>query len=56
MYTKYTAAIRYETGKYASETGDAVASRKFRKKYHKLNESTVREFRKEYKDIITKSA
>ena len=55
-YAKYSPIERYDIGKFASETGDAAAVRKYRKKFPRLNESTVRGFRKKYQQIISKSA
>ena len=40
--------MRYQIGKFAGEMGDTAAVRKFRNKFPKLNESTVRGFRKKY--------
>lgn len=51
-YKKYTPKDRYRIGKYASETGSTAAVRKFKDKFPKLNESTVREFRKKYQDQL----
>ena len=47
-YRKYSPGDRYIIGKYANETGSTAAVRKFRSKFPNLNESTVREFRKNY--------
>ena len=37
---------RYKIGKYAIENGSAAAVRKFKSNFPKLNESTVRDFKK----------
>ena len=54
-YAKYSSNDRYEIGKFASETGDAAAVRKYQKKFGKLNESTVRGFRKKYQQKVLTS-
>ena len=51
-YAKYSADVRYEIGTYASEVGDAAAVRKFERSFPKLNESTVRGFRKKYQHVL----
>ena len=44
-YIKYTPQDRYKIGKYGSENGPAAAARKFKSRFPKLNESTVRSLR-----------
>ena len=39
-------------GKYASETGTSAAIRKFRPDFPKINESTIREFKKKYEEEL----
>ena len=39
-------------GKYASETGTSAAVRKFRPDFPKINESTIREFKKKYEEEL----
>ena len=39
-------------GKYASETGTSAAVRKFRPDFPKINESTIREFKKKYDEEL----
>ena len=51
-YKKYSPKDRYKIGKYANDTGSTAAVRKFKDKFPKLNESTVREFRKKYQDQL----
>ena len=55
-YAKYSRTVRYKIGKYAGEVGDAAAVRKFGARYPKLNESTVRGFRKQYQLKLKESA
>ena len=45
-YKKYTNEQRFEMGKFASENGPAACVRRFKTVFPKLNESTVREFKK----------
>ena len=47
-YTKWTEENRYIIGKYASETGNTAAVRRFKKKIPRIKESTLREFKKNY--------
>ena len=39
-------------GKYASETGTSAVVRKFRPDFPKINESTIREFKKKYEEEL----
>ena len=39
-------------GKYASETGTSAAVQKFRPDFPKINESTIREFKKTYEEEL----
>ena len=39
-------------GKYASENGTSAAVRKFRPDFPKINESTIREFKKKYEEEL----
>ena len=39
-------------GKYASETGTSAAIWKFRPDFPKINESTIREFKKKYEEEL----
>ena len=47
--------IRYQIGKFAGEMGDVAVVRNFKNKFPKLNESTVRGFRKKYQLILKRS-
>ena len=47
-YKKWADENRYAFGKYASEHGNAVAVRHFKKGFSKIKETTVREFKKKY--------
>ena len=51
-YKKYTDEDRYEIGKYASENGSAATVRKFKSDFPKLNESTVRDFKRKYEERL----
>ena len=44
-YFKYKPEDRYKIGKYGSKNGPAAAVRKFKSRFPKLNESTVRSSR-----------
>ena len=46
-YKRYT----NQMGQYASETGTSAAVRKFRPAFPKINESTIRKFKKKYEDL-----
>ena len=39
-------------GKYASENGTSAAVRKFQPDFPKINESTIREFKKKYEEEL----
>ena len=39
-------------GKYASENGTSAAVRKFRPDFPKINESTIRQFKKKYEEEL----
>ena len=39
-------------GRYASETGTSAAVRTFRPDFPKINESTIREFKKKYEEEL----
>ena len=39
---------RFQIGKYAAENGTAVLVRKYRPNFSKINESTIREFKRKY--------
>ena len=54
-YVKYTPEDRYKIGKYGSENGPAAAVRKFKSRFPKLNESTVRSLRQKYQYELTRS-
>ena len=54
-YVKYTPEDRYKIGKYGSENGPAAAVRKFKSRFPKLNESTVRSLRQKYQSELTRS-
>ena len=43
---KYTEEDRYKIGKYANENGSAATVRKFKSAFPKLNECTVRDFKR----------
>lgn len=49
-YTVYTPKNRAEIGKYALENGNKMARQKFLAAYPSLNESTVRDFKKAYRE------
>ena len=51
-YKKYTDEDRYKIGKYASENGSAATVRKFKSDFPKLNESTVRDFKRKYEEKL----
>ena len=51
-YKRYRDKQRYQMGKYASETGTSAAVRKFRPDFPKINESTIREFKKKYEEEL----
>ena len=53
-YVKYT-PDRCKIGKCSSENGPAAAVRKFKSRFPKLNESTVRSLRQKYKSELTRS-
>ena len=53
-YTKYTPKQRAEIGKYALENGNERARRHFSVQFPKLTESTVRNFKKCYKEELDK--
>ena len=46
---------RYKIGKYVSENGPAAAVRKFKSRFPKLNESTVRSLWQKYQSELTRS-
>ena len=54
-YVKYTPEDRYKIGKYGSENGPAADVRKFKSRFPKLNESTVRSLRQKYQSELTRS-
>ena len=54
-YVKYTPEDRYKIGKYGSENGPAAAVRKFKSRFPKLNESTVRSLWQKYQSELTRS-
>lgn len=54
-YVKYSPEDRYSIGKYASVYGPAACTRKFRKQFPNLNESTARTFRKTYESELANS-
>ena len=54
-YVKYTPEDPYKIGKYGSENGPAAAVRKFKSRFPKLNESTVRSLRQIYQSELTRS-
>ena len=49
---KYTEEDRYEIGKYASENGSAATVRKFNSDFPKLNEGTIRDFKRKYEEKL----
>ena len=51
-YNKYSDEDRYKIGRYGSENGPIAAVRKFKTKYPNLNESTVREMKKRYEELL----
>ena len=46
---------RYKVGKYGSKNGLAAAVRKFKSRFPRLNESTVRSLRQKYQSELTRS-
>ena len=55
QYVKYSDVNRFDIGKYANENGPAATVRKFSSKFTALNESTVRTFRKKYKEEVQRA-
>ena len=54
-YHIYTPEIRFQIGKFASESNSSAAAvRKFRDRYPNMNESTVRGFRKKCEHMLKK--
>ena len=51
-YLKYSDEDRAKIGKYAVENGNERARKQFLKKYPTLTESTVRNFKKAYKEAV----
>jgi len=51
-YTRYTPKDRYLIGKYSNENGASAAARKFKYRFPRINESTVREFMKKYREKL----
>ena len=51
-YKRYTDKQLCQIGKYASETETSAAVRKFWSDFPKINESTIREFRKKYEEEL----
>ena len=47
---------RFKIGKYAAENGNAETVRKFKAEFPRLNQSTVREFKKRYNTEIANAA
>ena len=45
----------YKIGKYGSENGPAAAVRKFKSRFPKLSESSVRSLRQKYQSELTRS-
>ena len=54
-YIKWIDKDRYDIGKYTSENGAAAATRSFKRKFPKFNESTARSFKKKYKEKLNES-
>ena len=52
--TRLTEKDRYFIGKYSSENSNAATGRKFRNQFPGIKESSIREFRKRYKDKLKK--
>ena len=55
-YVKYSENERFMIGKYSNENGSAAATRKFRKRFPNVNESTVRGFQKKYRAKLHEAA
>ena len=55
-YQKWTPTDRFKIGKYAAENGNSAAVRKFKDEFPRLNESTVREFKKRYTAEVANAA
>ena len=54
-YVKYTPEDHYKIGKYGSKNGPAAAVRKFKSRFPKLTESTVRSLRQKNQSELTRS-
>ena len=54
-YVKYMPEDCYKIRKYGNENGPAAAVRKFKSRFPKLNESTVRSLRQKYQYELTRS-
>lgn len=55
-YQKWTPADRFKIGEYAAENGNIGAVRKFKAEFPRLNESTVRDFKKRYTPELANAA
>ena len=51
-YKKYTDEDRYKIRKYASENVSTATLQKFNSDFPKLNESTVRDFKRKYEEKV----
>ena len=51
-YILYMDQQRFQKGKYASENGTTASVRKYRTDFPKINESTVRGFKKHYEEEL----
>jgi len=52
-YTQYSNKNRYDIGKYAAENGNANAVRFFQKEFPAIKESSVRNFKKKYYELLS---
>ena len=52
-YTQYSNTNRYDIGKYAAENGNANAVRFFQKDFPDIKESSVRNFKKKYYQLLS---
>ena len=55
LYIKFYDVDSFNIGKYSNENGPAATVRKFSQKFTTLNESTVRTFRKKYREQVKKA-
>ena len=54
-YRKYTNENRFKIGKFASQNGVTACVRRFKTDFPRLNESTVRAFKRQYEQELKTS-